>query len=327
MIDNYNLVLIGGTGRSGSNITKQVLSKHSKIATLPYEHRFTIDPNGILDFYNTIKFSWSPYICHKKLRDLIKLLNSLNSRNYFRYFIGSLISKIDPHSRKFTAPPYYGWELEKWFPNYLLHVRNLVNDLIEFRYHAIWPGEKAFNYKNKMLFVSSDIAKLKNITNKFFNNMISDLLVKTQKQIFVEDNTWNLLFVGSYIEILPQVKFIHVIRDPRDVIGSLIKQRWSPNNLDHCIEYYINLITKILEQAEGLTEKQLLIVKLEDVVNNTREEIKKICKHCGVGYEENLSNVDLSKANIGRWELDFNEAQKVMLNQKLNKFIRIFEYN
>lgn len=327
MLDNNNLVFIGGTGRSGSNITKKILSQHSKIATLPFEHRFTIDPNGILDFYNTIKYSWSPYICHKKLKDLIQLLNSLNSRNYLKYFIGTLINKIDPNGRKFTTPPYYGWELEKWFPNYIKHVGNLVSDLTEFRYRAVWPGEKAFNYENKMFFVSSDVTVLKNITNKFFNNLINDLLVHTKKQIFVEDNTWNFLFACSYVEILPQVKFIHVIRDPRDVVASLIKQRWTPDNFDHCIEYYINLISKILEQTEKLPEKKLLVIKLEDLVGNTPKEIKKICDHCGIEYENNLLNVNLSKANISRWELEFNETQKYLVNQKLDKFIRIFGYN
>lgn len=324
---NNNLVLIGGTGRSGSNITKKILSQHSKIATLPFEHRFTIDPNGILDFYNTIKYSWSPYACHKKLNDLIKFLNSLESRNHLKYFLGRLINKIDPYGQKFTTPPYYGWELEKWFPNYTTHIGILINDLMEFRYNAVWPGEKAFTYKNRMLFVSADVHKLKSIINKFLNSLINDLLAKTQKQVFVEDNTWNLLFADSYMEILPHVKFIHVIRDPRDVVASLIKQRWTPDNFDHCLEYYDNIMTKILEQTEGLNKEQLLIVKLEDIVNNTHEEIYKICKHSSVDFEEDLLNIDLSKAHIGRWELQFNEAQRVTLNQKLSKFIEVLGYN
>ena len=58
-MDN-KVIFIGGSGRSGTNILRKILSNHSKVASLPFEHRFIIDPNGIIDFYNSFTLNWSP---------------------------------------------------------------------------------------------------------------------------------------------------------------------------------------------------------------------------------------------------------------------------
>ena len=49
-MDN-KVIFIGGSGRSGTNILRKLLSKHSQVASLPFEHRFIIDPDGIIDFF------------------------------------------------------------------------------------------------------------------------------------------------------------------------------------------------------------------------------------------------------------------------------------
>ena len=51
---------IGGTGRCGTSILRTVLSRHSSVATLPIEHRLTVDPDGIFDFYRSYTTGWSP---------------------------------------------------------------------------------------------------------------------------------------------------------------------------------------------------------------------------------------------------------------------------
>ena len=63
-------VAVGGTGRSGTNLLKQILSEHSQVHTLPFEHRFVIDPGGVIDFYHGFADSWSPFVADRKLRDL-----------------------------------------------------------------------------------------------------------------------------------------------------------------------------------------------------------------------------------------------------------------
>ena len=41
-----NILFVGGVGRSGTSVTRQVLGLHPQVANLPFEYRFIIDPDG-----------------------------------------------------------------------------------------------------------------------------------------------------------------------------------------------------------------------------------------------------------------------------------------
>jgi len=325
--DSIHIIFIGGTGRSGTNITKKVLSKHPDVATLPFEYRFTLDPGGIFEFYSCIKNIWSPYIVQKKIRDLSCLLRQIGKRKYIKYFLGTLLYKLNFTGKIITSPPYFDWELEKWFPNYFFHVNTLLNDLIDFEYFGTWPGESAFKIKNKMFFVSSDKDKVKVILRKFMINLIKDLLQFKKKLIFVEDNTWNVLFIKEIREILPEAKFIHVLRDPRDVVVSLKNQRWAPKKLDSAIRYYSEIIDKITANVQEIENKNIYTFKLEELIQNPRKEIYSLCEFCNISFIEELIEIDLSRSNTGRWRSELNLEEQILIQNKLQKYLNSFNYN
>ena len=60
------MILVGGTGRCGTSILKEILATHPNAASLPFEYRFIIDPDGIIDFYASYTATWSPYIADRK---------------------------------------------------------------------------------------------------------------------------------------------------------------------------------------------------------------------------------------------------------------------
>ena len=70
VMSNSNYIMISGTGRSGTNIIKDILNLNSSVYALPFEHRITIDPDGIIDFYLSSLNIWSPYMYDKKLKNL-----------------------------------------------------------------------------------------------------------------------------------------------------------------------------------------------------------------------------------------------------------------
>ena len=83
---------------------REALSLHPTIASHPFAYKFIVDPDGLVDFYNTAVHSWSPYIVDNKLHRL-------------EFFLKSLASK---HHGKTT---YVDWELNKHLPDYEEAVR------------------------------------------------------------------------------------------------------------------------------------------------------------------------------------------------------------
>lgn len=321
-----NILFIGGTGRSGTNITKEIIGKHPEVATLPFEYRFSIDPFGLIDTYSSLKNNWSPYVAHAKVSQMKKILGDVGKRKWINFLAGKVCKMIDPTGKRITPPPYFEWEMIKCFPNYKIHIEQLIDDLIDFKYEGYWPGERAFRLNHQMQFVEYSKNLEKSFRN-FFRSLINDALTVDNKTYFVEDNTWNLLYAKEIQKILPEAKFLHIVRDPRDVVASFMQQRWTPTTLDQCIKYYSSLMDKILDLKKKINNDSILEIRLEDMIQFPEERLREILQFICLDFTTDLMNNDLSHSNSGRWREEFNGFQKEKVNAQLKKYIEYFDYN
>lgn len=311
------VIFITGTGRSGTNILKKILSQHSDIATLPFEYRFTVDPRGVFDFYNTFPSYWSPYWADAKIKDLESFLLSLANKK-------EATISLDPN---LTPVPYDGWELNKWIDGYENMVREFISTLIKFKYPARWPGTPEGIDNNHMYFCQKRTKEsLTPQIQKFLAGCFDSICQAQGKSYLVEDNTHSLLFAESIQKTVPNGKLIHMMRDPRDVIGSLMAQRWAPNQLDQCINWYNEVLETWHAQRASVKNDCYLEVKFEDLINDPSDVLQRISGFAQFDFQESMLNVDLSKHNMGRYKDQFKESEVEILNRGLSKWISLYEY-
>jgi len=326
-MDHINHIMISGTGRSGTNITKAIFARHSKVATLPFEYRIMIDPEGIIDFYHSFSRAWSPFAADKKIKNLEKFLLSKSKQKGFRPIIGKIVKMIDPSGLKITAPEYFGWELEKWIPGYEGHVHQLIDQLKSFEFSGRWPGSESFSRNNQLYFSDKyQTEELIPILRTFITSTTNSILSQQGREVFVEDNTWNILYARELLEILPQARLIHLARDPRDVLASFIKQKWCPNNLPDAIAYYKSIINRWFEIEKTLDPEKFMIVKFEDMIANPEAIITQICKFSGMVFDEDMTKIDLSASNTGRGKKEFTPHEIQLIQLKLEKTITNLGY-
>ena len=306
-MDN-NVIFIGGSGRSGTNILRKLLSNHSQVASLPFEYRFIIDPDGIVDFYNSFTSNWSPYYSDVKIKRLNIFLINLAEKNN-------------------TKSNYIDWELSKYFPHYIENVQKLISNLKSFEYDGLWPGSNKNNKEYKIWFSDyKDIESIRLILKDFIEKNINNFLEKNRKNYFIEDNTWNILYAKELNDLLPSSRLIHIIRDPRDVIASFINQSWCPNDLKDCIKMYKSIMYKWFDVKQLLDDQKFKVVKLEQLVFDKEFEVRRICDFSELNFEDNLLNIDLSKNNSGRWKTEFNNKEQKLLNDELKDIITKLNY-
>ncbi len=290
------IVFIGGTGRCGTNIMKDVLSLHPKVASHPFEYRFILDPDGIMDFYSTALNCWSPYIIDQKLHRLESFLTILANR-----YEGKEI--------------YVDWELNKHLPDYEEAVRDLMDRLVDFQYSGVHYGLKGerdlyfMGYKTKN--------ELSGILGRFIRRLIVGYLDREGKEIYVEDNTFNLLFAGKLLELLPDAKFIHMVRDPKDVIASLSKQRWTPKDKIQAAQWYNGVINRIDVIKKKMPWGSVITVDLYDLVDNTEETVKDVCAFLETSFSGKMLEIDLSRSHRGRWKKEFSADELEKVNRAL----------
>lgn len=322
-----NTLFISGSGRSGTNITKAILSQHSLVGTLPFEYRFSVDPNGVLDFYNTFPAAWSPFIASKKCKDFISFLKSLARRDQELFLKSKEILEKHNKGLELTPYPYHGWELEKVFPGYENFVDSLEKKLVEFRYHAVWPGAEPLVENHEMLFCAPKSKKdLQPILTHFFDQCVNAFLENEQKEVFVEDNTWSILFADDLLDLFPNGKILHVVRNPFDVIASMVKQRWTPSDVSDATKYYKAIMSHWLSKREKLSPDQFLEVKLEDLTQNTEATINQICQFAGLKFEASMLDIDLSKSNSGRYKTQFTTKQILAIEESISEILFNYGY-
>jgi len=291
-----NIVFIGGTGRCGTNIMKDVLSLHPKVASHPFEYRFIIDPDGIIDFYTTALNCWSPYIIDQKLRRLESFLMTLSGKQEEKEI-------------------YVDWELNKNLSRYEEEVRGLMDELVDFKYNGIHYGLKErrdlyfMGYKTKR--------SLTNMLGGFIRRLVDGYLKQENKEVYVEDNTHNLLFAKKILELLPEAKFIHMVRDPKDVIASLSKQRWAPNDKETAAKWYKEVISQIEDLKRDLPPKSFIVIDLYELVDDTEKVLMEVCEFLGMSFSDKMLDVALNKSHRGRWRKEFTVNERKIIQQIL----------
>lgn len=321
------VLFLSGSGRSGTNISKAIFDQHSEVATLPFEYRFSIDPKGVVDFYSCYTQSWSPYMVSQKLKEFEAYLLSLAKKNHIKFYLSKFLKTYFDKGRILSPYPYSGWELEKWMPGYEKFVNELFESMVRFKYRANWPGEKGLQYKNQLHY-SPYMSKEQLLGHlvPFLDQCISSNLQLQNKSCFVEDNTWSILYADSLFDLFPNSKLIHIIRDPRDVIASLVKQRWCPDDIKEVVDWYDSIMKKWFNIMPELNPNRFMEIRLEDLIANKTEVIKHMCDFSNLSFEEGMLDVKLNKSNSGRYKSEFTAEQLKYLETKLEYVINHYNY-
>jgi hypothetical protein len=96
------------------------------------------------------------------------------------------------------------------------------------------------------------------------------------------------LEMASIREVLPEARFIHLIRDGRDAALSLREMWFSPGwDIETQAAYWRRCV--IAARRAGLGHTDYLEVRYEDLVLRTRQTLERVCEHVGLGYHESMS--------------------------------------
>ena len=93
-------------------------------------------------------------------------------------------------------------------------------------------------------------------------------------------------YIKSMREIqtyLPEARFIHLIRDGRDVALSVLKQDWGPQSIEAAAEKWRSRVLRGRAQQPYLGF--YIEVKFEDLILHTERELRRICEHIDLDFD------------------------------------------
>jgi hypothetical protein len=312
------VLLIGGPGRSGTNILKEILRAHPAVYALPFETRFPIDPDGLVPALSSLRRNWSPFTAERTLERLGDLLRRMSRR--------SLADRLAIAVGATRA--YKEWELGRYFPDFDAHARRLIGRLQLIAYDGRWSGAHGGRSGGRRVVGRSDSdGEATAACREFLHGLYAGVLARHGRTLYVDDNTFNILFAEELLELLPGASLVHMVRDPRDVIASYLHQRWSPREPDAAAAYYRAVIDRWFQVRDRLPAGRCLEVRLEDLCRSPSEVLERVCRVASLPFDAAMLQVSLDRANAGRWKQDLDEAAGRRLTADLADVLSAYGYD
>lgn len=321
-MDSPQIIFLGGSGRSGTNISKDVLSRHPEIASFS-EYRFILDPDGIVDFYRAFGENWSPNLADVRLRRLERFLETVGRTPLWHDIISRMLYRLyDKRGVKLSRRQYHGLQLDRRIPNFRQHRRKLLEELVEFTYPARWIGTESYTWRPQIYYSRPrSKTELAAILQKFVNSVVSEILLAERKQVLIDDNPYNILLAKELLELVPTCKILHVLRDPRDVVASYSVQAWAPTDKIQAAYVYRSLLHQWFEVKKSLPNNSFLEYRLEDLVQAPELTIRTICSFIGCEYKPQMLEIDLGHSHSDRWKREFSNHERQKIQEILGDII------
>lgn len=147
-------------------------------------------------------------------------------------------------------------------------------------------------------------------------NLYIQITVDNQKNGFIAKELNAHLFIDEILELYPDAKFIHIVRNPLEQASSWMKTPLFYYTPQDVAQDWVDVQQDILNKKHRLKDA-LITCKYEDLVNDTENSITKILNFCNLTIDKNCFQNKTKRKGDDWNELWKNVNSKVQNN--LNK--------
>ena len=293
------LGLIGGAGRSGTTALRDALALHPDVLAFP-ELRFAIDPDGLVDTLCQSQAGWSPYHADVRLRRLEALLRRVASDGP-----GTLAARVGRRlglDRRLgrALPAYLGHRALDVCPTFAARSEQLIRGLTDYVYDGAWTGTPG-GTRARVRVGLREPDRLADILGGFWRAVAADSLAHAGRSFFLDKQTWAILWFDAILELLPEARLVHIVRDPRDVAASTATMRWGPSDPALAARWTREVLDRWAEVRAAVAAERVLEIRLEDVAAEPEATLRRICAFVGLEWHDAVLAFDWDHARAGRW--------------------------
>jgi len=156
-------------------------------------------------------------------------------------------------------------------------------------------------------------------------------------------NTLHLEWIES---VFKNAKYIHMIRDGRDVVSSYLKMG-QYKTVEEASERWKKSIRLARKFGKNKSKNEYIEIRYEKLVSNPSNEIKKICEFLNVDFHKDMlehqkiaseledvkqiphySNVKnpINTDSIGKWKRNLSDEQRIKVEELLNDKLKELNY-
>ncbi len=149
----------------------------------------------------------------------------------------------------------------------------------------------------------------------FVDNLMAELVGDKGKPAWVEMTPLNAMWTDWLLEVYPDMRMLHMVRDGRDVAFST-SAAWGRMTPEEALRWWGERIRRILTSFERAQHRNVLTMRFERLALTDRETaLAEIAGFLGVEVDAGMraafeESFQPSKANIGRWRRDLSSTEQ-----------------
>jgi hypothetical protein len=116
----------------------------------------------------------------------------------------------------------------------------------------------------------------------------AELLERAQKSRWGDKTPEYVIEIDRLHRVFPESKFLHVIRDARDVSLSLMKKQWRGTFTVNAARYWSNYVTRGMISGRRLPAGLYREVHYEDIVRDPERSLREICEFLELRYTDDV---------------------------------------
>ena len=126
--------------------------------------------------------------------------------------------------------------------------------------------------------------------------------LKPGAEVVLDKNPAYALNTRAIAEVLPEARFIHIVRDGRDVAASLVRAgrtwgtHWAPRELESAAQSWRDHVEAA--RSAGLQASRYLEVRYEELSTHSTEVFTKCLDFCGIAGDADASRVIIDKFDL-----------------------------
>jgi hypothetical protein len=285
--DKTNLLLVGGTGRSGTSFVYRQLLKNKEVSGYQdFESKVFTSNFSLIDVYDRYIDSYSPERFAAVSAEFKRLALNNFSQMYVDRKIYSMIRRRS---------------LSKTLDNYFTGLENDRVDGVDLE-----------------IAIESRSAKLFELMFEYNRKKSSVLLEKTPH---------NVLFFPQIKKVFPGAKIIHVVRDPRAIAESVVRQKWGAENYSDAVLWVRLILESWIKQYElgGYSSENFLCLRIEDLTTEYTEKENLIRQFVGEDFNE--LTLQASENALDNWRDNVSNKEFESANKNLSHIMKYFSYD
>ncbi|MEG4056083.1 MULTISPECIES: sulfotransferase [unclassified Microcoleus] len=166
----------------------------------------------------------------------------------------------------------------------------------------------------------------------WFVGVLDGLAAEQNKSIWLEKTPEHIYFIEDIQRLLPDAKFIHILRNSMDTIASLHEATrnshdlWGPGwDLNHCIHRWKEAMLISHKYAKNSNH---ILVKYEEILDNKVKKLEEICDFMKIEYDDRMLEFYQEKAANLSLNLPWHQGiEREVKSNKVHKYHKIFKSN